>query len=172
MEWFIIQSFNHGLIHSVWEHIDAAAGGSFFALSIEKAHKLVEKMASNRSWNEERTQTRTHKVHQLEEVDMLIVKIDLLMKKLENPGLYHLKMVDVRVPCEECGETGHIGINCPTVPQDVNLIGNSSNGFFLIKASMLGGTSPVSHSATANRVVMGKISTEMSPLSEISSGIR
>jgi hypothetical protein len=46
-EWFIIQSFYHGLICSAWEHIDAAAGGSFFALSIEEAHKLVEKMTSN-----------------------------------------------------------------------------------------------------------------------------
>jgi hypothetical protein len=46
-EWFIIQSFYHGLIHSTQEHIDATAGGSFFALSIEEAHKLVEKMASN-----------------------------------------------------------------------------------------------------------------------------
>jgi hypothetical protein len=34
--------------------------------------------------------------------------------------------------------------------------------FVLIKASMLGGTNPVSHSTTANRVVMGGISTEMS----------
>jgi hypothetical protein len=31
--------------------------------------------------------------------------------------------------CEECGETGHMGINCPTVPQDVNFVGNSNNGF-------------------------------------------
>jgi hypothetical protein len=46
-EWFIIQSFYHGLIHSAWEHIDVAAGGSFFSLSIEKARKLVEKMASS-----------------------------------------------------------------------------------------------------------------------------
>jgi hypothetical protein len=48
-EWFIIQSFYHGLISSTQEHIDAAAEGSFFALSIEEAHKLVEKMASNQS---------------------------------------------------------------------------------------------------------------------------
>jgi hypothetical protein len=128
-EWFIIQSFYHGLICSAREHIDVATGGSFFILSIEEAFKLVEKMASNQSWNEDRTQTRTHKVHQLEEVDMLTAKIDLLMKKLENMGLDHLKMVDARVTCEECGETGHMGINCPTVPQDVNFIGNSNNGF-------------------------------------------
>jgi hypothetical protein len=70
-KWFIIQSFYHGLIHSTREHIDAAAGGSFFALSIEEAHKLVEKMDSNQNWDEECTQTRSRKVHQLEEVDML-----------------------------------------------------------------------------------------------------
>jgi hypothetical protein len=71
-EWFIIESFYHVLIRLAWDHIDATAGGSIFALSIEEVCKLVEKMASNLSWNEERT----------------------LMKKLENSGLDHLKMVD------------------------------------------------------------------------------
>jgi hypothetical protein len=104
-EWFIIQSFYHGLIRSNREHIDVAAGGSFFTLSIEEARKLVEKM-----------------------VYMLTTKIDL-MKKIENLGLGHLKMVDARVTCEECGEIGHMGINCLTVSQDVNFIGNSNNGF-------------------------------------------
>jgi hypothetical protein len=46
-EWFIIQSYYHGLIRSTKEHIDAAVRGSFFSLSIEKAHALIEKMASN-----------------------------------------------------------------------------------------------------------------------------
>jgi hypothetical protein len=93
-EWFIIQSFYHGLIRTAHEHIDAAAGGSSFALSIEEARKLIEKMASNLSWDDERTPSDTHKVHQLEEVDMLTTKIDLLMKKLDDSGLDHLKMVD------------------------------------------------------------------------------
>jgi hypothetical protein len=48
-EWFIIQSFYHGLIRSARKHIDAIDGGSFFALSIEEACKLVEKMAFNQS---------------------------------------------------------------------------------------------------------------------------
>jgi hypothetical protein len=128
-EWFTIQSFYHGLIHSAREHIDAATGGSLFALSIEEAHKLVENIASNQSWDVERTQTPIRNVHQLEEVDMLTAKIDLLMKKLENPGLDHIKMVDARVTCEECEETGYMGINRPTVPQDVNFIGNSNSCF-------------------------------------------
>jgi hypothetical protein len=100
-EWFSIQSFYHGLIRSDREFIDDVAGGSFFALNIEEACKLVKKIASNQSWNEGRTQTHTCKVHQLEEVDMLTAKIDLLMKKLKNQGLDHLQMVDALVTCEE-----------------------------------------------------------------------
>jgi hypothetical protein len=46
-EWFIIQSFYHGLICIAREHIDAVAGGSFFPLSIEKVRKLIEEMAFN-----------------------------------------------------------------------------------------------------------------------------
>jgi hypothetical protein len=38
---------HHGLIRSAEEHVDAAARGCFFALSIEEARKLVEKMAPN-----------------------------------------------------------------------------------------------------------------------------
>jgi hypothetical protein len=50
-EWLIIQSFYHGLICSAREHIDAAATrGSFFALSINKARALIEKMTSSQSW--------------------------------------------------------------------------------------------------------------------------
>jgi ribosomal protein L32 len=45
---------------------------------------------------------------------LLTAKIDH-MKKLENPGLDHLKMVDALVTCEECGETSHMGISCPMV---------------------------------------------------------
>jgi hypothetical protein len=48
-EWLIIQSFYHELIRSAREHIDAAAGGSFFALGIEEAHKLVENMPLTRA---------------------------------------------------------------------------------------------------------------------------
>jgi hypothetical protein len=130
-EWFIIQSSYHRLIHTARKHIDVATRGSFFPLSIEEAHKLIEKMASNQSWDDESTLSRTHKVHQLEGVDMLTTKIDLLMKKLENPGLDHLKMVDARVTCEECGEIGHMGVNFLTVYQNANFVGHSNNSFHL-----------------------------------------
>jgi DNA polymerase III gamma/tau subunit len=120
------------LIRSAREHIDTASGGSFFTLSIEETHKIIEKITSNQSWDEERTQARTCKVHHLEEVDMLTTKIDLLMK-LENPGLDHLKMVNARVTCEECGEIGHMGFNCLMVYHDANFVGQSNNDFHLNK---------------------------------------
>jgi hypothetical protein len=62
---------------------------------------------------------------------MLTAKIDLLMKKLENLGFGHLKMVNARVNCKECGETCHMGVNCLTVCQDANFVGHSNNGFHL-----------------------------------------
>jgi hypothetical protein len=62
---------------------------------------------------------------------MLTAKIDLLIKELENLTLDHLKMVDARVTCEECEETSHMGVNCPTVCQDANSVGHSNNGFRL-----------------------------------------
>jgi hypothetical protein len=98
---------------------------------------------------------------------MLTAKIDLLMKKLENPGLNHLKMVEARQTCEECGEMGHMGINYPTVPHDVNFVGNASMVFALTKASILGGTNSVSRLTTANKVVWGRTSTEVNLLSRI-----
>jgi hypothetical protein len=73
---------------------------------------------------------------------MLTTKIDLLMKKHENPGLDHLKIVDDREMCEECGEKGHMGIHYPTVSQDVNFIGNSNNGFCPNQAFNAGWNNP------------------------------
>jgi len=35
--------------------MDAAAGGAFLSLTISQGTPLVEKMASNQGWNEERT---------------------------------------------------------------------------------------------------------------------
>jgi hypothetical protein len=57
-------------------------------------YSVEHKDHQHQSWDEEHTQTRTRKVHQLEEVDILTTKIDLLMKKLENLSLDHLQMVD------------------------------------------------------------------------------
>jgi hypothetical protein len=86
--------------------MDAATGGAFLSLTINQATTLVEKMASNQGWNEERTQT--HKtdegMYQLKEVDMLSAKMDLLIKRLderagEKKEVMHIH--DSRMTCEE-----------------------------------------------------------------------
>jgi hypothetical protein len=70
--------FYHGLTTSTCETIDAATGGAFLSLTLPAATTLVEKMASNQGWNEERVQPhkRGGGMHQLKEVDMLSVKMD------------------------------------------------------------------------------------------------
>jgi hypothetical protein len=88
-------------------------------------------MASNQGWNEEWTQTRKRGgMHQLKEVDMLPVKMNLLMKRLddwasEKKEVMHIH--DSHMTFEECGGTGHSGHNYPEIQEDVNYINNNTN---------------------------------------------
>jgi hypothetical protein len=129
--WLLMQTFYHELTNSTRETIDAAIGGAFLSLTINQATALVEKMASNQGWNEERTQThkRGGGMHQLKEVDMLSAKMDLLMKRLderarEKKEVMHIH--DSRMTCEECGDTRHSGSNCPELQEDVNYLNNNN----------------------------------------------
>ena len=59
---------------------------------------------------------------------MLSAKMDLLMKKLkdranEKQEVMHIH--DSRMTCEECGNTGHLGNNCPKTHEDVNFVNNN-----------------------------------------------
>jgi hypothetical protein len=97
--------------------MDAAAGGAFLSLTLPAAASLMEKMASNQGWNEERIQIRKRGegTHQLKEVDMLSTKMDLLIKKLEDRANEKKEVMHIhnsRMTCEECGDTGHSGNNC------------------------------------------------------------
>jgi hypothetical protein len=127
-----MQTFYHGLNNSTRETMDVAARGAFLSLTIDQATTLVEKIAPNQGWNEERTQTRKRGegMHQLKEVDILSTKMDLLMKRLyeradEKKEVMHIH--DFRMTCEECGDTGHSGSNCLELPEDVNYLNNNSN---------------------------------------------
>jgi len=67
-------------------------------------------------------------MHQLNEVDMLFAKMDLLMKKLEdraNEKQEVMHIHDSHMTCEECGSTGQSGNNCPKIHEDVNFINNN-----------------------------------------------
>ena len=64
--------------------MDAAAGGAFFSLTIERATSLIEKMVSSQSWSDDHLQLRQRGMHSVKEADMLAMKIDLLFKKFED----------------------------------------------------------------------------------------
>jgi hypothetical protein len=129
--WLLMQTFYHGLTNNTHENMDAAAGGAFLSLTIPGATALVEKMASNQGWNEECLQTRKRGggMHQHKEVDMLSAKMDPQMKKLKDQANEKQEVMHIRdssMTCEECGNTGHSGNNCPKTHEDVNFNNNSN----------------------------------------------
>ena len=82
--WLILQNFYSGLTQSSRDHVDAAAGGAFFSLTIERGTTLIENMVSNQGWSDDCLQPRQRGMHSVKETDMLIMKIDLLLKKFKD----------------------------------------------------------------------------------------
>ena len=63
--------------------MDAAAGEAFLSLDVAGARTLIDKVASNQSWKGDRQPAHAKGIHEINSVDMLIAKMDLLMKKLD-----------------------------------------------------------------------------------------
>ena len=57
-DWLILHNFYNGLTPMSRDHLDAAAGGAFFSITVQGAIELIEKMVSNMGWSEKRLQTR------------------------------------------------------------------------------------------------------------------
>ena len=53
--------------------------------------------------------------------------MDLLMKKLESPHMEANQVLEYRMTCETCGETGHSGTSCPLTQEDANFVGTNNN---------------------------------------------
>ena len=65
----------------------------------------------------------------MKEADLLTAKIDLLMKRLDDQASEKKEVMlinDSRMTCEECGDVGHMGKNCPTMLEDANYINNNN----------------------------------------------
>ena len=62
-------------------HVDAAAGGAFLSLTINGAMTLIKKMVANQSWGEGTKQQKG--THTVKEAEMLVAKMDLLLKRLD-----------------------------------------------------------------------------------------
>jgi hypothetical protein len=129
--WFLIQTFYHGLKRMTREHLDAAAGGAFFSLQVPAAKELIEKMVANQGWDGDRLQPRTRGVHQVDGIDMIAAKMDLLMKKLEAlTNMETAKIMDAHMTCEVCGNVGHSGNDCLETRKEASFINNGNNNRF------------------------------------------
>ena len=105
--------------------MDAAAGGAFLFLDVVGARVLIDKVASNQSWKVDRQPAHAKGIHEIDSVDRLVVKMDLLMKKLESPHK-EVNQTESRMTCEKCGNTGHSGKSFPFTQEDENSIGNDT----------------------------------------------
>jgi len=112
-----MQTFYHGLISSTRESIDAIVGGAFLSLKLLDAKALVEKITSNSTCNEERTQPQKKGggIHHLKEANMVTAKLDRIMKKLDIKKKEVMHINDSHMTCEECGDYGHSAVSCPTL---------------------------------------------------------
>ena len=128
----LIQNFYHGLVPLDRSHLDAAAGGAFFSLSVVDAKTLIEKMVSNQGWSNDRLQPYKRGMHSVEEIDMPAAKMDLLAKRVEHyekvSAQEALKAMESHMTCEVCGDVGHSGNSCPKTQEDLNFV-NTDNGF-------------------------------------------
>jgi hypothetical protein len=153
-DWLILQNFYNRLVPTARDHIDAAAGGAFFSLTIDRAKTLIEKMVSNQGWNDEHLQPRQQGMHIVKEADMLAAKLNLLIKKIdERPQdkapMQALKALDTRMTCEVYGNARHSGNNCPKTQEEVMYM-NNNNGFRPQEGQGLNQSRPYYHGGNAN----------------------
>ena len=71
-------------------------------------------------------------MHSIKQIDMLVAKIDLLAKWVEQyekvSAQETLKAIDSHMTCEVCGDDGHSSNSCPKTQEDLNFV-NTNNGF-------------------------------------------
>src|SRR5215216_50140 len=78
--WMIIHNFYAGLNFASTNLLDSAAGGTFMEITLGEASKILDTIMVNYShWHTERSST-SKKVHAIEEINVLVGKMDELMK--------------------------------------------------------------------------------------------
>jgi hypothetical protein len=88
-------------------------------------------MVANQGWDGDRVQPHTRGVQQVDGIDMITTKMDLLMKKLEaSSNMETAKIMDAHMTCEVCGNVGHSGKDCPETREEASFINNGNNNGF------------------------------------------
>jgi hypothetical protein len=62
-----------------------SSGKSIPLLDVAGARVLINKVVSNQSWKIDRQPAHAKGIHEIDSVDRLVAKMDLLIKKLESP---------------------------------------------------------------------------------------
>jgi hypothetical protein len=66
----------------------------------------------------------------MKETDLLAIKIDLLMKRLDDHAVEKeattrtVHAMDSHMTCEVCGDVVHLGNNCPETHEEASYINN------------------------------------------------
>ena len=74
-------------------------------------------------------------MHTVKETDMLVAKMDLLLKHLHERAEFkehrnnYVQAMNSYLTCEVCGNGGHSGNDCPETREDAAYINNNNNGF-------------------------------------------
>ena len=106
--------------------MDAAAGGAFLSLDVAGAKVLIDKIASNQSWKEDRQPAHAKEIYEIDSVNVLVAKMDLLMQNLESPHQEVNQTMEPQMTSEKCGNTRHSGKFCPFTQEDENTIGGDT----------------------------------------------
>ncbi|XP_024022668.1 uncharacterized protein LOC112091966 [Morus notabilis] len=122
-KWLQVQTFYNGLDGNLKSNIDAAAGGSLMAKSIDSAYELLEDMAANNyQWPIERSmRKKVAGIHEVDAITALTVQVAALSKKFDTLGgnASH----NTYMTCENCG-SNHATNQCSINAESVQFVGN------------------------------------------------
>jgi hypothetical protein len=113
-EWTILHSFYNGLNYMPRNILDSAAEGAFMGKTIVEARAILESILQNNSqWHTKRAPMPSKKVSSIEEVDILLNKMDTILAYINKQNVEN-------VPLHEL-----VGSNAESV--DANFVRNFGN---------------------------------------------
>ena len=92
-------------------------------------------MVSNQGWSDERFQPHTKGMHIIKEMDMIVAKLDLLLKHLGERAEFkkhrenYARAMESHFTCKVYGNEGHSGNDCPETHEDCAYLNNNNNGY-------------------------------------------
>ena len=123
-QWLVVQSFYDGLAPSSRANLDSGAGGQLKKLPVDQVEGVIEEVAKNYAWgNERRGNHKKGGKHDVEAMDLIASKVDLLSRKLDKVNLASSSSPNQAMSCETCGGNDHIASYCISTMEQAALVG-------------------------------------------------